>query len=440
MPLFRNRRHAGEELADNLAFLKDEKPIVLGIATGGVPLAEIVAARLEAPLDVLLLERLHAPKSDHIVGAVDEHGRISMIQATARWHHLTTQKMIEPARDVFRELQKRRDRVRAILPELDVRGRTVIVVSQGVGVGAKMLGAIASLKDRGAKKVIAAAPGGDPKSTWALNDMADLVIVPRQPTRFKGVEHMYENYTEMTDDMMIAMIERWATARPASDHRITTISMKIRNSRKMTLACELDLPPGMKRGSGPYPAVLFAHGFDSSAESPRSLPISRRLAKRGIIGVRFDFTGHGRSEGTEKDATDVQMLEDLHAAFEAIAGLNEVDADRMGINGAGTGAMIALYYATKQPHVHAMVIRGPICGKEIHAARSVKAPTLIIHGERDTALKEPVELLNREISAAHELLVIPDCNRMFNDPISLELMASASVDWLADHLTCQQAT
>src|SRR5690554_3685158 len=149
MALYRNRRHAAEELASTLDFLKPENPIVLGIAPGGIPLAEVIAQRLGAPVDVLLLERLTAPGSPgYVVGAVDEHGRISMIQTTARWHHVTMQKLIDPAREAFRFLQKTRDRVREILPELDVRGRTVIIVSQGVSVGARMLGAIAAMRDR----------------------------------------------------------------------------------------------------------------------------------------------------------------------------------------------------------------------------------------------------------------------------------------------------
>lgn len=434
MALFRNRQHAAEELAQHLLFLKDEKPIVLGLANGGIPLAEVIAEYLNAPLDVLLLERLCAPNSDHIVGAVDEHGRISLIQATARWHHVTTQAMIEPARDVFRALQKRRDRIREILPELDVRGRTVIIVSQGIGVGAKLLGAIASMRDRGASKVIAAAPVGHTQSTWPLHEMAHLVIVPHQSGQFKEVQQFYDSLAKVTDDMMLAIIETWAQSRPSMDDHVTTIHMKIKNRQGMSLSCDLDLPPGTKRGSGPYPAVIFAHGFDSNSQSERSVPISRRLAKRGIVGARLDFTGHGRSEGSTEDATDVQMLDDMHAVFEAVAHLNEVDPDRMGVNGAGSGAMIALYYATKQPLVHAMVIRGPICGREIQAARQVRAPTLIIHAERDTALQEPVEVLNREIAATHELLVISNCNRLFNDPISKELMVNASVDWFADHL------
>jgi putative phosphoribosyl transferase len=435
MRLFKNRTEAASELAQHLTFLKDECPIVLGLANGGVPLAEVTARHLAAPLDVLLIEKLIAPNlPGQVVGAVDEHGRISMIQSTARWHHVTSQQMVEPARIAFRELQVRQARIRAILPELDVRGRTVIIVGQGVATGAKMLGAIASMKDRGASKVIAAAPAGTDRATWQLHEIADVVVIPHRPAKFKGIENFYEDFGDITDDMMVRLLERWVADRPSLQQSIKTIPMKLSNSRGQTLMCEIDLPPGTSRGSGPYPAVIFAHGFESDARSPRSLTISRRLAKRNIIGVRMDFTGHGHSAGTTADATDVQMLNDLHNMFQSVSTLAEVDARKIGLVGSGTGGMIALHYAAQAPGVQTLVIRGPVCGRETIAARQVKAPTLLIHGESDTALFDAVQTLDRELAAPHQLLRVPNSNRLFSDSISMEMMVSATVDWLVDHL------
>lgn len=435
MRLFKNRTEAATELAQHLAFLKDDCPIVLGLANGGVPVAEVVANQLGAPLDVLLIEKLTAPNSPgQVVGAVDEHGRISMIQATARWHHLTSQQMVEPAREAFRHLQIRQARVRAILPEMEVRGRTVIVVGQGVVSGAKMLGAIASLKDRGATKVVAAAPAGTSQATWQLHETADVVVIPHRPAKFKGIESFYEEFSDVDDDAMVRLLERWVASRPQQQQGIKTIVMKLTGTLGQTIMCELDLPAGMARGSGPYPAVIFSHGFESNARSPRALTISRRLAKRDIIGVRMDFTGHGRSEGKSEQATDAQMLADLNTVVQGVAALAEVDRQRIALVGSGTGGMIALHYAAQVPAIKAMVIRGPVCGRETVAARQVKAPTLLIHAESDTALYDSVQTLDRELAAQHTLLRIPNSNRLFSDPISMELMASATVDWLVDHL------
>ena len=129
------------------------------------------------------------------------------------------------------------------------------------------------------------------------------------------------------------------------------------------------------------------------------------------------------------------MLADLRAVLENVYILQEVDPKRIGINGAGTAGMLALRLAADVPEIAAMVVRGPISGGEIDAAKSVKAPTLLIHGEHDSELSQLAQSLDAELASIHQLLVIPESNRWFNDPVSLELMISASVDWLVDHLT-----
>lgn len=435
MRLFKNRLEAAQQLANDVAFLKEERPIVLGLANTGVLIASVIAENLESPLDIMLIEKLGAPKHpQHIVGAVDEHGRISMIQSTARWHHCTSQQLIEPARAAFVPLSERRQKFRAILPELDVRGRLVLVVDHGVATGAKMLGAIASLRDRGASRVAVAAPAGAGKATWQLHEAADVVVIPHAPMHFEGVEKFYRDFSDVSDELVVAILQNWVNARPAQSAAGKTLAMRLHNSRKNVLTCELDLPPGLTRGSGPYPAVIFAHGFESDAKSPRSLPISQRLAKRGIIGVRMNFTGHGTAEGTVEDATEEQMLADLRSVYDAVRGLTEVDPSKIALNGAGTGAMIALRFAAKEPAVAAVVVRGPVCGNEAAVAHCVHAPTLLIHAEADTALSDTVRFLDKELHAKHRLLVIPQSSRLFSDPISRELMVSASVEWLEDHL------
>lgn len=438
--LFVNRKAAADELADNLEFLRAEKPVVLGLMNGGVIVAEVVAAHLNAPLDVMLIERLHAPKNPgHIVGVVDEHGRISMIESTARWHHLTSQQMVEPARAAFKDLQKRRARIRELLPELDVRNRTVILVDEGVDTGARMLGAIASVRDRGAKKVAVAAPAGASRATWQLRDTADVVVIPHRPNKYKGVDHFYESFPSISDDTVLALIERHITERP--EHvpaGVRTIHLPLQNSRGIELSCDLDLPDGLTPDSPAAPAVVFAHGFESNAISPRNVPISQRLAKRGVIGVRLDFTGHGRSGGEEQDATDEQMFDDLKCVFQRIVDLHEIDHRRLGLVGSGTGALIALQFAAHEPLLGALVLRGPLLGDERELAEHVRAPTLIIHAVGDTALEEGVNILEQHLRVSHECMRIPNSNRLFNDPISMELMVNASVEWLCDHLKFAQ--
>jgi predicted phosphoribosyltransferase/dienelactone hydrolase len=435
MRLFPNRTAAAEELARHLAFLRKDDPVVLGLVNGGVPVADIIGRELEAPRDIMLIERLAAPgQSGRTVGAVDEHGRISMITASARWHHVTSQEMVGPARIAFRELQKKQGRLRAILSELDLRGRTVILVDEGVASGARLLGAIASVRDRGAARIAVAVPAGTSDGTWQLHDAADLVVIPHRPSKFRGIEYLYEDYSAVGDDVVASYVERWASERPSQQPGVRTLNFKVTSTRNEQLCCSLDMPPAALPGAGRFPAVVFSHGADSDANSPRSVAVSRRLAKRGIIGVRMNYTGHGPSEGTMEDATVVQMLQDLDRVCRAISGVREVDQTHIGIVGSGVGGMIALHYAARVPEVRSLVIRDAVCGDESEAARRIKAPTLMIHAEFETPLLSGMTLISHTLGGKHVMMTVADCNRLYSDPISRELMVNATVDWLVDHL------
>lgn len=435
MRLFKNRMQAAQELSENLAYLKDAQPVVLALANGGVPVADVVARNLNAPLDVLVVEKLFVAKyPDQCVGAVDEHGRIVVIHGATRWHNLTEEDLAEPAREILPEIQRRHASIRTILPQVDVHGRSVIIVDEGVATGMKMLGAIALAKERGACRAIVAAPAGASQGTWQLHASASDVVIPHRPTKFKGIEFFYEDFREVTDGMVAAILEGWVRDHHPQDHGgVKTVVLKIANSRGQPLMCEIDLPVNLQRGRH-YPAVVFAHGFESCARSARSMAISERLARRGIVGVRLDFTGHGRSGGSIEDATDRQMRDDLRVVLQAIVKLKEVDRERLAVVGAGTGAMIALQHAEEDAGLRALVLRGPVCKLEAVHAGAVQAPTLLIHAEQDTALHDAVQALDRDLCVRHKLVRIAGANRLFNDPAGMDNMVCATVDWLVEQL------
>ncbi|QOJ18807.1 MAG: alpha/beta hydrolase [Phycisphaeraceae bacterium] len=432
MRMLANRREAALELAEALAFLEGEEVVVMALPTGGVPIAIEICKRLRAPLDVLLLAKLHAPRMpDQVAGAVDEHGRISLIESAARWHHLTTQKMIAPARAAFRDLQRRRSLYRALAPEQEVRGRTVIIVDEGIDdEAATMLAAVASVRDRGAKKVVVAAPAGSEKGIWQLHETAHMAVIPHKPSKFRGIDKFYADYTPLSDSAVLAMLRSHALEQGVSPTQVRSVAMRVLADGERFIYCEMDIPPG----EGPFPAVVFAHGFESDCRSPRSVPTSMRLAKRGVLGVRMDFMGHGRSEGDRDACTREVMLRDLQTVYESVRCDERVDPDHIGLCGSGVGGLVALEFASREPRLGALVIRGPICGGEVDAASAIKAPTLLIHGESDKSLYPDVARINELLGARHRLLQIPESNRLFSDPISFELMVNASVDWLVDYL------
>ena len=434
MRLFKNRIQAAQELSENLAYLKNSRPVVVALANGGVPVGEIVARSLEAPLDVLVIEKLFVAKyPGQCVGVVDEHGRISVVHGSSRWHSLTAEDLGDPARDVFPEVQRRHTAIRTIMPEIEVRGRMVILVDEGVATGAKMLGAAMAMKDRGAARVIVAAPGGASQGTWQLHAQADEVVIPHRPAKFKGVAFLYEEFREVTDGMVQAVLEGWMRDHPTDHGGVKSVVLKLTNTRGESLMCEIDLPVNLQRGQR-YPAVVFAHGMQSSARSCRALAVSERLAQRGVVGVRMDFTGHGRSGGSIHEATDRQMRDDLRTVLQSIVKLKEVDRGRLAVVGSGTGAMIALQHAEDDPSLRALVLRGPVCKMDLVHASAVQAPTLLIHAEEDTQLLNSVQTLDRELASRHRLVRIAHTNRMFPDAVGMDAMVSATVEWLVEQL------
>jgi dienelactone hydrolase len=278
------------------------------------------------------------------------------------------------------------------------------------------------------------APAGAGEATWQLHEAADLVVIPHRPARHRTVEDFYDEFSDVTDSDVFGIVQRWVNSRPQQQIGVKTINMKPSKENGQLLACEIDLPPGVTRGGGPYPTVIFAHGYESDGRSPRTVPISQRLAKRGIIGVRPDFTGHGRSEGDLEDASDQRMYNDLKIIYNNVRQLHEVNLERMALAGSGTGGMLVLNLAVEDPSVKAVVVRGPMSGKEIEAAAHVKAPTLLIYAEQDAEYARSDKELRGELRACHEILEIQDATRLFTDAISREMMVGATVDWLVDHL------
>ena len=146
----------------------------------------------------------------------------------------------------------------------------------------------------------------------------------------------------------------------------------------------------------------------------------------------MDFTGHGRSEGELHDATNQRMFNDLQIVYHNVCQLNEVDEKQIGLVGSEIGVLLSMELAQKLPGISAMVLRSPLTGNEIRTLENIDASTLIIHASQEESITAEDA---KQLPSRHAFVEIPDATRLFNDPISLEMMIGASVEWLADHLT-----
>lgn len=207
---FVDRRDAGRQLAQRVAVLKLDDPIVYALPRGGVPVAAEIADVLKAPLDLVLVRKIGAPMQPELaVGAIvdGETPELVINQDVAR-HTGATQEYIDDAcaRELA-EIERRRARYLGDRPRPDPKGRTVIVVDDGIATGATAIAALRALKKRGAARRIVAVPVSPPDTVDRLQAEADEVVCLMQPLEFWGISAFYLDFHQLEDDEVTRALE-----------------------------------------------------------------------------------------------------------------------------------------------------------------------------------------------------------------------------------------
>ena len=199
--IFEDRQDAGRRLARRLEHLHAQPDtIVLGLPRGGVPVAYEVARALELPLDTFLVRKLGAPGHEELaMGALTSDGT-TVFNADVIYELGIPQLAIDHtiARERL-ELQRREQQYRAGQPPLDLEGRTVILVDDGLATGATMRAAVRALRPV-AHHVIVAVPVGAALTCDELSREADAVICLDTPEPFGAVGVFYRDFSQTTDD------------------------------------------------------------------------------------------------------------------------------------------------------------------------------------------------------------------------------------------------
>jgi putative phosphoribosyl transferase len=204
---FLDRHDAGRRLAAELAPLRDEHPVVVALPRGGVPIGVEVARALDAPLDILAVRKLGAPGNPELgVGAVAEDGTGVLDPWSAGSMGMTQDVLDATLARESRELRRRVERYRDGRPSVDVRGRTVIVVDDGLATGLTDLAAVRALRKRGARRIIVAVPVGSSESVSMLAGEADRVVCLTVPVRLLGVGMWYRDFTPVSDEQVLALL------------------------------------------------------------------------------------------------------------------------------------------------------------------------------------------------------------------------------------------
>lgn len=213
---FRDRREAGQRLAEALRDLKPEaqagRLVVLGIPRGGVVVAYEVAYALQAPLDVVLAHKLGAPGNPELaIGAIAEDGTLWIDTLAVAELEVPPAYIEEEIRRQREELRRRSAIFRGARPPLPVEGRTVVVVDDGIATGATMRVSLRSLRNRGASWLIVAAPVAPPEMLPRIEAEADAVVVLYTPALFWAVGAFYEQFEQVSDEQVVALLEEAIT-------------------------------------------------------------------------------------------------------------------------------------------------------------------------------------------------------------------------------------
>ena len=218
---FRDRRDAGRRLAIRLMALAGRSDlVVLALPRGGVPVAFEVARALDAPLDLLLVRKLGVPGHEELaMGAIASAGASGVVRilnsALVRRLRIPPSAVEEITEIEERELQRRERAYRGDRAPIDVTGRTVILVDDGLATGATMLAAVAALREHRPGSVVVAVPVGSVDTCAAIRDAADECVCDIETHELDGVGRWYDDFSQTSDAEVLALLAESGRPAPA---------------------------------------------------------------------------------------------------------------------------------------------------------------------------------------------------------------------------------
>ena len=207
---FRDRRDAGQWLAADLhAYAGRPDVIVLALPRGGVPVGYEVAATLGAPLDVFVVRKLGLPGHEELaMGALASGGVRVLDEELIRLARVTPAEVSRVTTAEQAELERRERRYRADRPFPDLRGKTAVLVDDGLATGSTMRAAVTALRIEGPTRIVVAVPVAAVETRDALTTLADDVICAATPEPFHAVGLWYDDFSQTTDDEVRELLER----------------------------------------------------------------------------------------------------------------------------------------------------------------------------------------------------------------------------------------
>jgi putative phosphoribosyl transferase len=211
---FRDRSEAGRVLAQQLIeYAGRDDVIVLALPRGGIPVGYEVAKALGAPLEVFVARKLGVPGHQELaMGAIASGGSAVLDQGLVRRLGVTQAQLDQAVTDETRELERRERAYRGDREAPDLRGKTVILVDDGLATGATMRAAALAVRDQQPARIVVAVPVAAEETCDQFRDVVDDVICAVTPKPFYAVGMWYEDFDQTTDDEVRELLERGRTS------------------------------------------------------------------------------------------------------------------------------------------------------------------------------------------------------------------------------------
>src|SRR5271165_6322477 len=290
MKQFGDRVDAGRKVAQRVESFRGQDVVVLGLPRGGVPVAFEVAKALRAPLDVLVVRKLGVPFQPELAfGAIGEGGVRVINDSVVRDAHLSDKGIAAVENEQRTELQRRAERFRRGHDRIPVAGRTAVIVDDGVATGATAKAACQVARAQGASKVVLAVPISGRDIFARFSGYADEVVCLHTPRFFFAVGQGYCNFTQTSDDEVVALLDRAREGFREPEAAATPGDPPIRDEEVRVSAGPVSLAGHLTLPEQPVGAVVFAHGSGSSRHSPRNRYVADVLNTAGLATLLFDL-------------------------------------------------------------------------------------------------------------------------------------------------------
>jgi putative phosphoribosyl transferase len=209
--LFADRAEAGRALARPLAYLADERPVVLALPRGGVPVGFEIAKALQAPLDLVLVRKIGAPFQPELaIGAVVDGGRPESVidHEMLRELGIPARYVAEESARQLAEIERRRELYLAGRERTPVEGRTAILVDDGIATGATMEAALRATRRARPQRLVLAVPVAPPETIEDLRAHVDDVVCLATPRHFGAIGAFYDDFEQLSDEEVIDLLRR----------------------------------------------------------------------------------------------------------------------------------------------------------------------------------------------------------------------------------------